>query len=141
MTIPNRIGVNKTQLKTKLINITNHMTEIEFDIYCAKAYITKLQSCKSRGIGFELNFTSFKNLMRAKKCYYTGITLTRGGGQEGDPNYLTIDRIDNNLPYQKGNVVACCAKANQLKSLVENSDMTMKQAFGVFKKTVDRGVK
>jgi len=138
MSIPNHIGVNKAKLKEK--NITNNMTDVEFDAYCAKSYLSKMQSCQQRGIEFKLNFTSFKNLMRAKKCYYTGVTLTRGGGQENNPNYLTIDRIDNKLPYQKGNVVACCTKANQLKALVENSGMTMKQAFNVFKKTVERGV-
>lgn len=138
MAIPNRIGVNKAKLKET--NITDNMTDVEFDAYCAKSYLSKIQSCQQRGIEFKLNFTSFKNLMRAKKCYYTGVALTRGGGQENNPNYLTIDRIDNKLPYQKGNVVACCTKANQLKALVENSDMTMKQAFNVFKKTVERGV-
>ena len=85
MTMPNRIGVNKTKLKEP--NITNNMTDVEFDTYCAKSYLSKIQSCKQRGIEFKLNFTSFKNLMRAKKCYYTGVTLTRGGGQENKPIY------------------------------------------------------
>lgn len=138
MAIPNRIGVSKSKLKEQ--NITNNMTDVEFDAYCAKSYLSKIQSCQQRGVEFKLNFTSFKNLMRAKKCYYTGVTLTRGGGQETNPNYLTIDRIDNKLPYQKGNVVACSRQANQLKNEVEKGGMTMKQALNVFKKTIERGV-
>ena len=70
MTMPNRIGVNKAKLKET--NITDNMTDVEFDAYCAESYLIKMQSCQQRGVEFKLNFTSFKNLMRAKKCYYTG---------------------------------------------------------------------
>lgn len=141
MAIPNRIGMNTAQLKTEPINIIDNMNVVEFDIYCARMYLSKLDSCKSRNIPFKLNLTSFKNLMKAKKCYYTGVKLVRGTAFEGHECYLTIDRIDNKLPYQKGNVVACSLRANQLKCMIESSDFTMTDALNVFKKTIKRGVK
>jgi hypothetical protein len=41
--------------------------------------------------------------------------------QKATPNERTIDRIDNNKGYVKGNVVSCSRKANQLKNLVFES--------------------
>ena len=136
MTIPNRIGKPISQIKTETTNITDNMSSVDFDIYCARMYLKKIDSCRNRGIPFKLNLTSFKNLMRAKKCYYTGVKLVRGANHEHHECYLTIDRIDSNLPYQKGNVVACSLRANQLKSMVEASEFTMLDAFNVFTKTI-----
>lgn len=48
MTMPNRIGVNKAKLKET--NITDNMTDVEFDAYCAESYLIKMQSCQQRGV-------------------------------------------------------------------------------------------
>lgn len=91
------------------------------DLQIAQKYISKAQRAKSSGIEFDLSFTTFKNMMRAKRCGYTGIELT-----EKRPNKKirttdrTIDRIDNNLGYISGNVVAVCNSANQIKSIWED---------------------
>lgn len=91
------------------------------DVHLAKKYVAKAQSSASRGIAFELSFTSYKNLMRAKKCYYTGIILTDPvGGKALNQTDRTIDSIDNTKGYVSGNVVACCWAANQLKSFTED---------------------
>lgn len=86
------------------------------DAYLARKYLMKEESSKRRGIAFNLSFVSYKNLMRAKKCYYTGIELS---DVEGAADQRTIDRINPNKPYEKGNVVACCHAFNQLKSKME----------------------
>ncbi len=138
MTTPNRIGMNKKALHS---NTINNMSNEQFDMYVAQFMVNKKNSCMERGISFKLNFTSCKNLLKAKKCHYTGVTLVRGNSQSNDPNYLTIDRIDSSKPYEKGNVVACSLAANRLKNQVEKyNDLTMTQAMKLFKKVVDRGV-
>jgi hypothetical protein len=68
------------------------------DVSIAMAYTSKAASSKARGIDFTISFTSFKNMCRAKKCYFTGLPLT--------PETFSIDRIDNTKPYEHGNVVS-----------------------------------
>lgn len=112
------------------------------DINIARKYLAKAASCVDRGIGFDLSIQSYKNLMRAKKCYYTGIPME----DEDGPFKRTIDRIDATKPYEKGNVVACCHFANKMKSYVEQEKasnteeqlLLYKQAQKVFNKVVKR---
>lgn len=90
------------------------------DICIARKYLKKAENAKERGIEFRLTFTSYKNLIRAKKCYYTGIRLT--AASEGGvlrPTDRTIDRINSKLGYVKGNVCACCHEANNFKAVLE----------------------
>lgn len=82
------------------------------DIEIATKYLNKAQHAKDKGIEFTLNFTSFKNVYRAKKCYYTGLPLT--------DRTRSIDRIDNSIGYVKGNVVACNRDFNTFKGHIEN---------------------
>lgn len=86
------------------------------DIRLAQKYLNKVQNARSREIAFKLSFTSYKNLMRAKKCYYTGLSLS---DVDGAANQRTIDRIDSSRGYEKGNVVACCKAFNQMKGAME----------------------
>ncbi|WP_407305394.1 hypothetical protein [Acinetobacter sp.] len=90
---------------------------LEFDRFVVQYYTNKLTSCKARGIAFNLTFLQVKNLLRAKKCQYTGILLTHTNGPNGQRDTdLTIERIDNNRPYETGNVCAVSFAANQAKS-------------------------
>lgn len=91
------------------------------DVEIAKRYIQKAKATRDRGIKFALSFVSYKNMVMAEKCYYTGAEMTRSkssGAQR--PTDQTIDRINSKVGYVKGNVVSCCHAANQLKSLCEN---------------------
>lgn len=90
------------------------------DVRLAEAYLKKAQSSKDRGLAFELSFMSYKNLMTAKRCYYTGLPLDVVVGSR---MHRTIDRLDNSKGYVKGNVVACCQAANSLKSVIENPNL------------------
>lgn len=89
---------------------------MQSDISLAEKYLNKAENAKKRNIEFNLSLTSYKNLQRAKKCYFTSIVLT---DKVDLPNSRTIDRIDPNKGYEKGNVVACCLAANQLKARIE----------------------
>ena len=102
------------------------------DVLIAKAYVSKASSSRDRGIEFTLSFTSFKNMCKAKKCYFTGLPLTE--------DTFTIDRIDSSKPYEHGNVVACHRDFNNIKSLMENpqSNLDLKTVLRGFKLTQKR---
>lgn len=46
-------------------------------------------------------------------------------GQSQKLTDFTIDRIDNNLGYVTGNVVACCHAANSFKGMIEGMTDTL----------------
>ncbi|WP_278939167.1 hypothetical protein [Pseudomonas helleri] len=101
---------------------------VSFDLLVAKKLQSKMNQCKDRNIEFGLTFTCMKNLMKAKRCFYTGIPLTypKSNPIKGDktlPSDITIDRVDSSKGYVKGNVVACCNGANNLKSLMEGDGL------------------
>ena len=93
----------------------------DFELFVLSYYQNKVQSCKDRGIEFKLNLVSVRNMLSAKKCGYTGLELTRGKKGLGMLSTdVTIDRIDNTRPYEKGNVIAVSNVANNFKSIFEN---------------------
>ena len=98
------------------------MIDVEFERRVARFYQSKMDSSKERGIPFELNLLSVRNLLKAKRCYYTGVTLTRYNGKTVRATDITIERLDASKGYVKGNVVAACRLANGIKGQFENSD-------------------
>lgn len=115
------------------------MSDPQFDLYVAKKMSAKSQNARDRGIEFNLTFASMRNLLSAKKCYYTGLQMTKSSGVKQIGSDLTIDRIDASKGYVKGNVVACCYAANQLKSQVEKAGLAgIKMGARVFNRTIKR---
>lgn len=118
-----------------------NMTENEFDLYAAKHLVWKSENAKKRGIEFDLSITSMKNLLGSKRCFYTGIGLTKSSGKEAELKLsdFTIDRIDGTKGYVKGNVVACCHAANQMKNQFESLGMVgLKAGRAIFDKAIKR---
>lgn len=120
------------------------MSDFQFDLKVANKLRRKAQDAKTRGIEFALTFQSMKNLMKAKRCYYTGIVLTEPAGlQDGDTGRgasdRTIDRIDGSKGYIPGNVVACCNAANNIKAQLEGAGLTgLKAGRSIFDKSIRR---
>lgn len=94
------------------------MTPEEFDLIVARKLYRMSVRAKERGVEFNLGFVSLRNIMKAKRCFYTGMPITLEGGGEED-SYLTVDRKDPTRGYEKGNVVACSYFANKLKNTWE----------------------
>lgn len=126
------------------------MSSAAFELKIAKKLISKEKDAKRRGIEFALTFQSMKNLMKAKRCYYTGIMLTEPAGLQDDQiggrlaSDRTIDRIDGSKGYIPGNVVACCNAANNIKSQLEGAGMSgLRAGRAIFNKAIKRieGVK
>lgn len=69
---------------------------------------------KRRGLEFNL---IYQDLEIPEYCPYLGIKLTymhESGGQ--DPSHASIDRIDNNKGYIKGNIIVVSRMANAMKN-------------------------
>lgn len=90
------------------------------EVKIAQKYISKCQRARQDGIEFSIGLLSFRNLMMARKCQYTGITLTDSTSKAVKATDRTIDRIDHNKGYVTGNVVAVCHAANRIKASWEN---------------------
>lgn len=90
------------------------------DLEVAKKMLNLKQSADSRNIKFDLSFTTLKELMEQKKCFYTGRILE----PKGDFS-LSIDRIDNKLGYVEGNVVACTVDINRKKTDITIEEIEM----------------
>ena len=74
-------------------------------------------SARKRGIPFsdELKFEHLVDLWNKQKglCYYTGIPMSFN---PEDKMYLvSVDRVDNKVGYEPGNIVLCCCAFNALK--------------------------
>lgn len=119
---------------------SSNFSSSDFDLYCAMKLQRKAENARQRGVEFKMTFTMMRNILRAKKCYYTGLPLTRA--RDGKPirgSDLTIDRVDNTIGYVPGNVVASSHAANSLKAMVESAGMEgLKVGRHVFDKTIKR---
>ena len=67
---------------------------------------------KKRSLEFNLDI---EDIVIPTVCPYLGIPITPGGGSGRQPGSPSIDRIDNELGYIKGNIVICSWRANELK--------------------------
>lgn len=82
-------------------------------------YVSIREKCKKEGLEFNLSLTSVRNLLRAKKCFYTG---TEFGTNE---TARSVDRVDSSKGYVKGNVVACTVRVNSFKSNLTYREIKM----------------
>ena len=69
------------------------------------------------GRSFTLSLETFKEITQ-QPCHYcgkapSGITSTKG--LNGEYTYNGIDRQDNKVGYEDGNVVPCCKQCNMMK--------------------------
>jgi hypothetical protein len=96
-------------------------TSLTYD-HVLRKWFNQRKSAHKRGIQFALTPTSIMNMLRAKKCHYSGIKLTPGArpGEQQKLTDFSIDRIDSSKGYIPGNVVACCRAVNEMKSYLES---------------------
>ena len=90
-------------------------------VLIVKKYLSVLESAKRRGLAFNLTLSDVKRLMSRKTCFYT---KRKFNNTLDHPDYPTLDRIDCNKGYVKGNVVVCTKFSNELKAnLFEHRDV------------------
>jgi hypothetical protein len=90
---------------------------VAFEVWVATKYLALKQSAADRNKVFELSLTHVRNLLRAKRCYYTGVPL--------NSRNHSIDRVDNSLGYVDGNVVACALHVNAAKNALTPQELKM----------------
>jgi hypothetical protein len=66
-------------------------------------------NAKSRGKVFTLTMAEYQVLIESNACHYCGRGLPVSGG---------LDRIDNSLGYEPGNVVPCCTDCNYIRGKI-----------------------
>lgn len=114
--------------------------DLPFDYIVARKYASKYNNAMKRGIEFTLTLSNIRTLMNKKTCHYTGIKLTKNLGEPPLFSDITLDRVNPELGYTKGNTVACCHAANQLKSTLERSDecgLELKHKLKLMKKMLE----
>lgn len=82
------------------------------------------KSARYRGLSFNLEFNSFKNIVK-DKCHYCGMfnPSTRTDSTTGYKyDYVGIDRKYNEIGYETGNVVPCCFGCNRMKNTTNYDD-------------------
>ena len=86
-------------------------TENLSDLEVAKKMLKIYQSAVDRKLEFDLSFDTVRSLLEEPVCYYTG------KGFEETGNFArSFDRINSDLGYIEGNVVACTVDINSKKS-------------------------
>ena len=98
-------------LRGREVEVENDIALNNFELQVAKKYSRLLHSAASRGLPFNLTLSDIRKLLKRKTCAYTKVEFD----DKVENFHRTIDRIDCNLGYVKGNVVACTHEANQLK--------------------------
>ena len=73
---------------------------------------------KNRGEAFDLTFEQLILVWNEQRgyCALTGVEMTRRVGEGRSPTAASLDRIDPNSIYSKGNVRFVCDRVNQMKN-------------------------
>jgi hypothetical protein len=85
------------------------------DEIVATKYLQLISSARKRGKSFTLTLTDVRRLMTRKNCAYTGALMTKKDGPIRSTD-RTIDRLDNSIGYEAGNVFAVTHVANSIKN-------------------------
>lgn len=85
-------------------------------------------SAKSRGLEFNLTKTDLHDLSFPLTCPILGIKLTWNRGCAGDDSY-SIDRIDSDSGYVKGNIMVISNRANILKRVATLRELQLLSEF------------
>lgn len=88
------------------------LSDVEFEVEVARRLVKTSISAKERGKDFNLTFQYLKNLLSQKVCAYSNELFAGCVG----PGMLTLERLDNNVGYIMGNVVAVKHRYNNLRS-------------------------
>lgn len=94
-----------------------------------KIFIDRLKLMKVRalnkGFGFDIDLDYLKKIYKEQdgKCFYTNIPMIINGNRSY--NTLSIDRIDSDKGYIKGNIVFCLLCINTFKSNHSINDINL----------------
>lgn len=93
--------------------------------YCnssARHFISRLLNKKSRNRHLNLDYVMGLYDAQEGLCALSGIKMTHISGNGRVPTNISIDRIDSNLGYVKGNIQLVCCAVNVAKSNLAEKD-------------------
>ncbi len=104
----------KTNKNSKSKEYRNAKTlEFRYNHYEKYLYYQIKSSAKKRGLEFNL---TFDDIVIPKYCKYLNIELIKNVGKGHNDNAPSVDRIDNNKGYIKGNIQIISRIANKMKN-------------------------
>ena len=94
------------------------MSKVLLDIDYENAYYRKKKNSEDRSIEFKLSLQEYKIIMKSRgnfTCGYTqrNMILNKGSSHK---DYPQMDRINENKPYEKGNIIFCRGHVHKLKT-------------------------
>lgn len=79
-----------------------------------------VNGCLRRGVDWKISYEYAVDLMRSP-CFYCG-EFTKRANKKESALLNGIDRVNNDLGYETGNVVSCCAVCNHAKHITPKED-------------------
>lgn len=94
----------------------------QFNVKYSKEKVGFLRKrANKKEIEFNLDFNDLFRMNNIQRCELTGIKLTKSTSNGALKfNASTLDRVDHNKGYVKGNVIVMCHAANKLKARFED---------------------
>jgi len=86
-------------------------------IFYQRAYEIKRRA-QEKQLPVELDLNKYLAELWEKQkhlCYYTGKPMNFRGYHHGDPDSMTVDRVNPALGYSRGNIVLCRSIVNRVK--------------------------
>ena len=83
--------------------------------------MTRVKSNREKKVAVLVDMNEFVEIWKEQyekfgmKCPYSGIEMTTKKGHGKMFTNVSVDRYDNNKPYQDGNIVFCCMVVNRMK--------------------------
>lgn len=80
----------------------------------ARIYRETKQGARLRALSFCITQQDLEDLWNKqnKRCFYTKESMTF---VKGEPNKVSVDRLDSTLGYEISNIVLCCSRVNLMK--------------------------
>lgn len=109
-------------MKEHVVSLSNKEKDNVSDITVARKMVQLQGSANKRKIEFDLSFSTVKNLMLQKQCWFTGVEFD---DDRESPESRSVDRLDSDKGYVEGNIVPCTVRINQLKSNASFEEIKM----------------
>lgn len=104
--------------KNKILEHKELIKESNKDTKVARMLLNKSQHAKAKGVFFSLTFADMEALYEATHCAYTGVEMMPTPDKSG--THKTIERVNPELGYVRGNVVAVTSESNSHKSQLDS---------------------
>jgi len=111
----NRNSYESSCKKCRQLSVKNYL---EKNNNLKKIFYTRVRNILKRSNVVDIDLRNYLIQLweeQEGKCYYTGIKMSLKGYSKNEKTAMTVDRIDPNGGYTRGNIVLCCSIVNKIK--------------------------